>query len=160
MCPQIAENALHDASERSPPPNCHPGTREEILHIIRAWVGESNSETDLFWLSGNVGTGKFAVMQSIAGKGPDSHTIVASFFFGRGKSSMGRYLFPTVAFQLAINVAELCGPINRIMRADPLLLTRSIETQFQSLIVNPCQEQYITPRVIIIDDVKTMGFSS
>lgn len=62
---------------------------------------------------------------------------------------MGRYLFPTLAFQLAINVAELCGPINRIM---PLLLTRSIETQFQSLIVNPCQEQYITPRVIIIDD--------
>jgi len=153
----IAEGALHDSEERYPPPNCHPGTREEVLKLVQAWIQDLDSDARFFWLYGPAGAGKSAIMQAIvellfgAREG-----IAACFFFGKGqgKRALGRYLFPTIAYQLAVNIPGLREHIDRAMCNDPSLPSRSLKTQFLSLIVKPMQflsPQSHYPDVVVID---------
>ncbi|KIK51962.1 hypothetical protein GYMLUDRAFT_114670, partial [Collybiopsis luxurians FD-317 M1] len=44
--------AAHDAEQRFPPPNCHPGTRTQILEILRNWVNDSTKTAPIYWLYG------------------------------------------------------------------------------------------------------------
>ncbi|KAJ7660321.1 hypothetical protein DFH06DRAFT_1326451 [Mycena polygramma] len=34
---RVLEDAMHNSAERPPDPACHPGTRESVLHTLRAW---------------------------------------------------------------------------------------------------------------------------
>ena len=36
----ISQDAFHDSLARSPPPTCHPLTREKVLRIISDWIEE------------------------------------------------------------------------------------------------------------------------
>jgi len=155
---EIAHGALHDSSERYPPPRCHPKTRLKVLQILREWIQRPGPKTRVLWLNGAVGVGKSAIMQELASQlyGDD---ISADFFFGKGHEQRGeaQYLFCTLAYQLAQKVGGQLGElVNAAMKKDPILPTRSMEVQFKELIVKPVllaaqRGQCITPATVLID---------
>jgi NACHT domain len=135
----IMPAAMHDSGERFHP-NCHPGTRKDILTVLESWINHPNPSSSIFWLSGSLGMGKSAIMQAIADKFCSHNgSISATFFCAKGQTNDGQALvvFPTIAFQLSINIPGLRDHINRIVSAEPGLPSKSIEVQLQKLIVEP-----------------------
>jgi hypothetical protein len=63
----------------------------------------------------------------------------AAFFFSRGDSERNNAnrLLPTLTWQLLSSISEIKAHISASMKKDPFLPTRSIETQFEHLIVSP-----------------------
>ena len=84
--------------------------------------------------------------------------LAGSFFFSRhgpGQSN-AEFLFPTIAFGLALAIPDIGKIINEIIANDPSILTKALEIQLQKLILEPLQqlevsEQSKQPIVIIID---------
>ncbi|KAF9077800.1 hypothetical protein BDP27DRAFT_1357195 [Rhodocollybia butyracea] len=76
------------------------------------------------------------------------------FFFKRAHTKRGneKALFVTIAYQLAISVPWLKGPISQVVEDDPSVVARSIEIQLQKLISEPCRmHPNQTPLTILID---------
>ena len=117
----VSHGAIHDSSERYPPPNCHPDTRKAVRQIILDWIRSESSASSFFWLYGPAGAGKTAILQAIAeflcSSSKSDQNFGGSFFFSRGKKGrdQGHYLFSTIAYQLALNVPGLRQFVNRIM---------------------------------------------
>ncbi|KAJ7238950.1 hypothetical protein C8J57DRAFT_1373310 [Mycena rebaudengoi] len=97
-----ANDASHDAGERSPPPQCHPETRTDILAELRDWSLEAGPTSRILWLHGPAGAGKSAVAQTLCQDLQAEGRLGASFFFKRGDASRGdgMKLFPTIAYHL------------------------------------------------------------
>jgi hypothetical protein len=152
----ISHGAMHDSSERDPPPRCYPGTRKKVGDDIIHWLKDPWTPTSVFWVNGSAGVGKSALMQTIAELLRDNNLDLGGcFFFQRNVSRCNRkgYLFSTLAYQLAINVAGMRGHINQAMEDDPALPMKSAAVQLQQLIIEPFM-RLPTPRpspVIIID---------
>jgi len=161
---KVSCSAAHDASDRDPPPRCAPHTRERVIDEIMNWVKDSSPRMSIMWLNGPFGNGKSAVMQTIADTLRDdsslNHLLAASFFFGRRKADRdkAKYLIPTIAYQLAINIPSMRQLINKALIQDPTILSKSIDTQLQYLITKPLREvtchsppsaPFHTPTVII-----------
>ncbi|KAF9071326.1 hypothetical protein BDP27DRAFT_525758 [Rhodocollybia butyracea] len=168
----MSTSALYNAEARFPPPFCHPGTREEVLKILRCWATpRTRASTEymsdmvetspgIYWLYGSAGAGKSAIAQTLAESCARDGTLAATFFFWRSDPSRNnpKKLFLSLAFQLAIAVPILRGIIDSIVINNPIVLTSSIETQFDQLILRPCsqvfREAQLTPDIpslIIID---------
>jgi len=62
----ISHGAMHDSSERGPPPRCHPGTRKKVADDIVQWLEDLNASTSVLWVNGRAGVGKSALMQTMA----------------------------------------------------------------------------------------------
>ncbi|KIK61939.1 hypothetical protein GYMLUDRAFT_142583, partial [Collybiopsis luxurians FD-317 M1] len=151
--------AAHNAEQRFPPPNIHPGTRVQILEILRNWINISGT-SPIYWLSGAAGIGKSAVAQTIAEEFANSH-LAASFFFSRSdptRNDLKRF-FTTIALQLV--TSHILGPllsefVDLIIRNNRNIIHASLEQQFRELIVKPCNqlnaEQWKNfPPLIVID---------
>ncbi|KAJ7835992.1 hypothetical protein B0H13DRAFT_192383 [Mycena leptocephala] len=144
----VVKEALHDSGERFPDPACHPGTRTAILDELRAWSIETTPESAILWLHGSAGVGKSAVAQMFAGDCQKRCRLGASFFFRRGHPKRGTWngLVPTIAYQLATSESGLLYLIQHAVEKDKLVDGRSIEVQFQKLLVEPF-ENAPTPQV-------------
>ncbi|KIK61993.1 hypothetical protein GYMLUDRAFT_42422 [Collybiopsis luxurians FD-317 M1] len=154
-------SAAHDAEQRFPPPNCHPGTRIRILEILRNWVNDNSTEiAPVYWLYGAAGVGKSAVAQTFSEEFASSR-LAASFFFSRSDPTRNhlQHFFTTISLQLA--TSHFLGPLLResidlTIRHNPSIIHANLERQFQELIVKPCD--YLTaeqwrelPQLIVID---------
>ena len=158
----VSDEAFHDSSARYPPPKCHPRTREQVLERIKDWIqGKATRESRILWLYGSAGVGKSAIAQTIAEYCVSDDKLGAAFFFARGDSNRNNayQLFPTLAWQLSSYIPEVKERISTLMRKDPLVPTRSIEAQFEQLIVQSFQgtadgsPPISTSRTVIIDGV-------
>ena len=79
-----------------------------------------------------------------------------SFFFSRGKQGrdQGHFLFSKIAYQLALKVPGLRQCVNHIMVSDPILHTKSMVVQLQTLIVKAFKDLSPLPQqsyLVIID---------
>ena len=133
----VSLGATHDSAKRYPPPSCHPDTRKAVRQIILDWIGNESSASSFFWFYGPAGAGKTASLQAIAEflcipSGSDQN-FRGSFFFSRGRDQ-GHFLFSTIAYQLALNVPGLRH--HGIMKLNPILYTKSMDAQLQTLIVD------------------------
>ena len=117
---------------------CHPNTRREVLKIIMDWVKDSHSPRRITWLNGPAGAGKSAIAQQIA-EHCSKKQLAACFFFLRNSLDRGSatLLFATLAWQLAKNIPEILPYIEAAVEEEPLLPTKSIDIQFNGLIVQP-----------------------
>ncbi|KAJ7128776.1 hypothetical protein C8R43DRAFT_848866, partial [Mycena crocata] len=150
----VAMEALHNSSERFVEPACHPGTRSVVLQELLEWSIDTDRQRTILWLHGCAGIGKSAVAQTFAGKLEDAGRLGASFFFKRGHAKMGtsKYLIPTIAFQLAQAVAELCGPIQKAVESNKLVSGLSMAAAFEQLLLKPFKEPvHGPPRIIILE---------
>ncbi|CAA7264509.1 unnamed protein product [Cyclocybe aegerita] len=139
----IAPGAFHNSGERFDPPRCHPRTRRAILEKIMLWVrGNIDTEAFIFWLNGYVGVGKSAIAQSIAEMCEEQGLLLASFFFSRSDPTRNnaKFLATTLAYQIGLTVPHARRHIEHAFEHDPVLHTRSLETQVLKLIVEPLQQ--------------------
>ena len=127
---------MHDSLARYPAPCCHPETREKVIKVIRDWVERSNPHQPIKWLNGPAGAGKSAIAQTIADHYKDSR-LAASFFFQRSTPDRGvaDRLCLTLAWQLAVSIPEARSYIEHELETEALLNTKSIDVQFDHLIV-------------------------
>ena len=149
-------SAIHDSSERYPPPRCHPETRTRVRTIIICWIEDPNPTCFVLWLYGPAGAGKSAILQSLAEECCLLEGLFGgSFFFSRGKQgrNQGHFLFSTIAYQLALNLPYLRTPIDNAVQANPTLYTKSMMVQMRSLIIDSfrklSESVEHTPTVII-----------
>jgi hypothetical protein len=117
-------------------------------------LSEEPPRSHILWLHGPAGAGKSAVAQSVCQKLKEEGRLGGSFFFKRGHPSRGnaKKLFPTIAYQLAFLLPELKQHISRTIENDPAIVDRSLSTQLEELVLNPCRRiRLARPVPIIID---------
>jgi hypothetical protein len=137
---RVATSAFYDSAQRFDPPRCHPKTREAILQTIFDWmVASTDRATWLMWLNGAAGAGKTAISQSTVERCMEAKRTVISFFFSRADPTRNNMdaLVATLVYQLLQMIPETTDDILSSIERDPLILERSLESQFQELFINP-----------------------
>ncbi|KAJ7021822.1 hypothetical protein C8F04DRAFT_259065 [Mycena alexandri] len=150
-----AGDALHDSAERYPQPICHPETRQEILQDLWNWSSETDPSSSVLWLHGPAGSGKSAIAQSLCQKLEQNGRLGGCFFFKRGNSARGnaKRLFPTIAYQLALlKDSHLKDVVCQKVEDNPSILDRSLSSQLQELIVEPCRQSLRGRTLVIVID--------
>ena len=122
---------------------------------------EEDRDAVILWFYGPAGAGKSAIAGKIAELCQLEKRLLASFFFSRADPTRNnhRSLIATIAYQIAINFPTTRGKMAAAIEHDPLLFTRSLESQATSLIVEPFRElidmgyfDTTSPRRLIIID--------
>ncbi|KAJ6471496.1 hypothetical protein C8R45DRAFT_780765, partial [Mycena sanguinolenta] len=149
-----ALGAMYDSAESFPQPRCHPETRARMLEDLRNWALEQDANHNIRWLHGPAGAGKSAIMQTLARQLQDADRLGGSFFFKRDdpRRGNGKALFSTIAYQLALSVPWLRAQISEIVEANPSIVQRTIETQMNKLIYEPCHSHENCDHVTILID--------
>ncbi|RXW15851.1 hypothetical protein EST38_g10009 [Candolleomyces aberdarensis] len=160
----IAAGALHNSDERCDAPKCHPETRVAVQDEVVGWIcdGDSDDEPkEIMWVTGPAGSGKTAIMGSVADtcqrKGILGATHFFSSFSGSANRRSKRFLVPTLAYQFVQHKAmtQVADRILSAVEHNPAVFDHKLEVQFDQLILEPlraCQEGRSTwPKVIIID---------
>jgi Parvovirus non-structural protein NS1 len=91
-----------------------------VLDLLLQWANNTERNCSVYWLYGPAGAGKSAIAQTIAEHCAKEGQLAASFFFSRGKvgCDKGKYLFPTISYQLAISVPGTRKPIGMTVYDD------------------------------------------
>ncbi|KAG7091335.1 hypothetical protein E1B28_010378 [Marasmius oreades] len=160
---QVAFSALHDSEARYPQPNVLPGTRGGIIETLSRWCEDPFKRNRVYWISGAAGVGKSAIAQALSEKYIQTGQLAASFFFSRNDATRDKLdpFVATIAHQLATsnNLKSLLAPlIDHTIHSSPGSLHKQWETQFTTLIEEPCAQvdprQWLRlPRLVIIDGV-------
>ncbi|KAF6757604.1 hypothetical protein DFP72DRAFT_219828 [Ephemerocybe angulata] len=166
----IASAAVHDSDDRFNAPRCMPETRVEVQEEILSWISEPYNDTSttadkILWVTGPVGTGKTAVLGSIAESCKEKGHLAASFFFSPFSADR-RCLIATLASQL-LEHRDLRGIQEHMlsaMRHSPFVFTKNLKQQFDTLILGPLLEfrqreglSATTPPLILIDGLEECG---
>ena len=105
----------------------------------------------VYWLNGLAGTGKSTIAQTIAERIFADGRLGASFFCSRDfedRRSL-RYIFPTLAFQLAHKYPEFRSTLIPLLRSNPDIGYESLFNQMRMLIVEPFSPLCISTVVVI-----------
>ncbi|KAF6756290.1 hypothetical protein DFP72DRAFT_1066654 [Ephemerocybe angulata] len=138
---RVFPSAIHDSHDREDAPKCHPGTNISILEEIMGFVSKPYVDTEvgkIMWLTGPGGTGKTAILGTIADKCQDEGILAPNFFFS-SSSSDWRCLVATLASQLwgRKDLPGIQEHILSALRNSPLIFTKSLKQQFDYIIVAP-----------------------
>jgi len=112
----------------------------------------------VYWLNGLAGTGKSTIAQTIAERLFAEGQLGASFFCSRDfedRSNL-RFIFPTLAVQLARRYTEFRSIFVPLIRSDPDVTSESLYNQLDKLIVRPLNKSAISTVVVIdaLDECK------
>ena len=131
--------------------SCLKGTREAALDEIELWTKDF-SKTPVFWLNGLAGTGKSTIAKTVAERTFADGRLGASFFCSRDFEDRSdlRFIFPTLAFQLAHKYPQVRSFIVPLLRSNPDIFYESLYGQMEQLIVRPLESGDIST-VIVID---------
>jgi hypothetical protein len=167
--------AEYNSAARDPPPRCHPNSRLDILVRILEWISMLERKHKLVWIKGSAGIGKSAIVQTLAEVLTDvlhlaellsdkreladvlsnQKKLGAALFFSRPNSrSNPSLVFPTVAFQLAVQIPSYRTYLEAKMLENPKILEASIKHQFRILISDPfssMREDVVGAFVILLD---------
>jgi len=124
-------------------------------------LGEDDQHAVILWFYGPAGAGKSAIANNIAQRCDFENLLLASFFFSRSDPTRNnsKSFIATIAYQITINIPGTREKVVAAMEQDPLILTRSMEAQVATLIVEPLRERLeegyfnapTSRRLIIID---------
>ncbi|KAJ2929878.1 hypothetical protein H1R20_g7220, partial [Candolleomyces eurysporus] len=142
---RIAAGAMHDSAER--------------------WVVHGNEGSEepkkIKWITGPAGTGKTAIMGSLAQRCKVHGLLPASFFFASWSASIGRRrktaFIATIAHQLAEHQQHLKDAIASAVAENPIVFEKNLDVQMETLILAPLRKVVHLPNapglrgVIMID---------
>ena len=130
---------------------CLKGTRETVLDEIESWSQDFDI-SPIYWLNGLAGTGKSTIAQTVAERLFADGRLGASFFCSRDFKDRRdlRYIFPTLAFQLAHRYRDFRSTLVSLLQSDPDIVHETLYDQMETLIVDPLSSSDIST-VIIID---------
>ncbi|RXW17824.1 hypothetical protein EST38_g8041 [Candolleomyces aberdarensis] len=163
---RTAAEAMHDSKERCDAPKCHPDTRIAAQDDIYSWIiygGGDSEPKKLKWITGPAGTGKTAVMGSIAERCKANGLLAASFFFSALSPSIDRRqktaFVPTLAYQLAQHSREMKYAVADAIEQNPLVFEMNLFAQMETLVLQPLREvrarpendPFRWPRVMLVD---------
>ncbi|RXW12673.1 hypothetical protein EST38_g13180 [Candolleomyces aberdarensis] len=145
---RIAAGAIHDSAERCDAPKCHPETRVAVQANLYRWIVDGDGEVEqpkkIKWVTGPAGTGKTAVMGSLADRCAKNGVLGATFFFASWSASMGRRrktaFVTTIAHQLAQHRKDLKSAISTAMDNNPGVLEKNLHVQMETLVLAPLRE--------------------
>ena len=138
---------------------CLKGTRVELLQEIEAWSARvDEGALPIYWLNGIPGTGKTTVAHTFAQVMFAEGRLGGSFFCSRDYTDRSniRLIFPTIAFQLAYQVAEFRAALVETIRSQPNVGYQSLWDQLTKLIIDPLRSIELSsstksPIVIVLD---------
>ncbi|KXN87611.1 hypothetical protein AN958_08392 [Leucoagaricus sp. SymC.cos] len=136
----VIPGAEFDASERYPPPSCHPETRLDISRRLTSWIHNPSREKNLQWLHGPAGVGKSAIMQTLAeceAEGSSSILGATLFFSRRDQRCNSQRVFVTLAYQLAVKYPPYRRYVVNLLANDPRVVHKSLTEQFKWLFIRP-----------------------
>ncbi|RXW14390.1 hypothetical protein EST38_g11461, partial [Candolleomyces aberdarensis] len=153
--------------ERCDAPKCHPETRVAVQDDLYSWIVDSDREPEhpkkMKWVTGPAGSGKTAVMGSLAGRCAENGVLGATFFFASWSASIGRRrktaFVTTIARQLAECREDLKNTISAAIERNPNVFEKNLHIQMEALILAPLREVALQPDgpqlqgAIIIDGV-------
>ncbi|EKM52762.1 uncharacterized protein PHACADRAFT_211976 [Phanerochaete carnosa HHB-10118-sp] len=147
---------------------CEGRTRSETLNAIYQWFllsqGEGRTpeaapqpprvEARLFLLTGQVGSGKSTIAQTVAAWCSEHGCLGASFFCSRGNRECSdiQMIFPTIAYQLGQWDRRFQEKTAEVLRQDPDIQTSLVSNQLRRLIVDPLRELPTFPDCAIVID--------
>ncbi len=148
-------------SRFSPDKGCLSGTRVAFLDFIVNWVNDPTSERSLI-LFGQAGTGKSSIAHEIARLFNKAHRLTSSFIFIRREQSKPETyrFFTTLARNLADRYPSFKTALGEIVKdnTDLRVGTRSYDTLFESLILEPLKDLPIVgPILVVIDALDESG---
>lgn len=145
--------AYADGASWDPKLTCLPGTRLTILGILDEWARGSGSER-ICWLKGPAGSGKSAVLHTIAEKLKRDGHLASAFFFSRDTASRNtaKSLLATLARDLASLHPRAAEDICRALEAEPALASASLSRQFDALILGPSRHLPTNQPVVFVFD--------
>ena len=122
-----------------------------MLDEIERWT-EDFDKSPVFWLNGLAGTGKTTIAQTIAERTFAQGRLGASYFCSRDFEDRSdlRFIFPTLAFQLAYKYPDFRSHFVSLLQTNPDVVYESLYNQMQKLIAEPLRAAGIST-VILID---------
>ena len=118
---------------------------------IELWARDFD-EPPVYWLNGLAGTGKTTIAQTISERLFADGRLGASFFCSRNfedRSNL-KYIFPTLAVQLARRYTQFRSILVPLVQSDPGIVRESLCNQMDTMIVRPLKKLAIST-VIVID---------
>ncbi|TFK67716.1 hypothetical protein BDN72DRAFT_85603 [Pluteus cervinus] len=150
--------ASFDSAERGDPPRCHENTRTAILTSTYSWMDDFTTLYFFLWISGWAGTGKSAILQTLAEVYRNMRRLAASFFFSQ--ASQDRNTTQRFVATIADHLAEFVPGareiiLDKISRHPTIFDDKSFEGQWQTLIVDTLREvpPPPAPMLIVIDGI-------
>ncbi|KAJ2934014.1 hypothetical protein H1R20_g3092, partial [Candolleomyces eurysporus] len=168
----IAAGALHNSADRYDAPKCHPETRVAVQGEVVSWICDGDSDDvpkEIMWVTGPAGSGKTAIMGSVADTCQGKGILGAAHFFSSFSGSANRrskhYLVPTLAYQFVQHKAmtQVAAQILSAVEDNPAIFEQNLEVQLDQLILEPlraCQDRPPLsgwPKVILIDGLDECG---
>ncbi|RXW16153.1 hypothetical protein EST38_g9707 [Candolleomyces aberdarensis] len=168
----IAAGALHNSAERYDAPKCLPETRVAVQDKVVSWISDKDSDDvpkEIMWVTGPAGSGKTAVMGSVADTCQGKGILGATHFFSSFSVSANRRskhcLVPTLAYQFVQHNAmtQVAAQILSAVEDNPAIFEQNLEVQLDQLILEPlraCQDRPPLPKwpkVILIDGLDECG---
>jgi hypothetical protein len=135
---------------------CLDDTRTKLLDKIETWANNKEGKS-IFWLSGMAGTGKSTIARTIAQKFASRGQLGASFFFKKGEGERGNAsrFFTTIAVELVAHEPDILPSVRIALDKDPAISQRTLEDQFEKLILQPLLIQQASSqasaRIVVID---------
>ncbi|KAL7934345.1 putative WD-repeat protein [Trichoderma chlorosporum] len=147
------EGAAYDSYDNEHS-QCHPDTRVDLLRQIEDWVDEPVGKC-IYWLKGMAGTGKSTISRTVGYNLACRGVLGASFFFKKGEGDRGRAarFFTTVASQLVRWLPALVPHVQKVIKNDPEIATKTMKEQFERLILEPlaeCKDNSRIPAIITV----------
>jgi hypothetical protein len=134
---------------------CLPGTRQGLLDEIHNWINNDSSSQRALLLTGEAGTGKSAVANSISRLYDGIGCLGSAYCFNRTEAKLTSIdmVIPTIARNLASCEPQVKAALSRIIEDKPTKVqTRGIGQQFVELLLDPLrQATIIRPVVVVID---------
>jgi len=146
-CRRARGAAYHHGNRRG----CFRGTREVVLNEIESWTNDFD-KSPVFWLNGLAGTGKSTIAQTIAERAFADGLLGASFFCSRDFEDRSdlRFIFPTLAFQLAHKFPGFRAHLVRLLQYNPDIVDEKLLKQMEKMVVEPLRLAEVST-VIVID---------
>jgi len=98
----------------------------------------------MLWMYGPRSVGKSSIAQTISRMCHEEGSLAASFFFSRSVAGLNteKHLMATIAYQISLSIPETQRYIAQAVDSDSSVFSGSLETQLQTLIVNPLLQAY------------------
>ncbi|KAF9443844.1 hypothetical protein P691DRAFT_796977 [Macrolepiota fuliginosa MF-IS2] len=144
--------ARYNSLARDTPPRCLPGTRVHILEDIDARIRDK--DTRIIWLQGPAGSGKSAIMQTLA-EVQSSCTVLTTLFLSRDhERNDPKKILISLAYSFAILDPTYRQLVEERIALDPDFLSLCMDEQFKCLFVEPFAHRIVWDArrwVIILD---------